>query len=122
MWASRSLQLNGTYGYFFAVYGLFSELAEGAERALVIDLVPDEWRGRALGAYQAAFGIAMLSASMAFGVIYEYAGAKPAFILGAVLALTAIPILPPQGADQRQRIVLLGNSWRLLDFRSLEVY
>ena len=52
MWASRSLQLNGTYGYFFAVYGLFSELAEGAERALVIDLVPDEWRGRALGAYR----------------------------------------------------------------------
>ena len=88
MWASRSLQLNGTYGYFFAVYGLFSELAEGAERALVIDLVPDEWRGRALGAYRAAVGIAMLSASMAFGVIYEYAGAKPAFILGAVLALT----------------------------------
>lgn len=43
----------------FAVYGLFSGLAEGAERALVIDLVPDEWRGRGLGAYQAAVGIAM---------------------------------------------------------------
>jgi MFS family permease len=76
---------------FFSVYGLFSGLAEGAERALVIDLVPDEWRGRALGAYRAAVGIAMLS--------YGYAGAKPAFILGAVLALTTIPILPSQGAD-----------------------
>ena len=27
---------------FLAVYGLFSGLAEGAERALVIDLVPDD--------------------------------------------------------------------------------
>jgi MFS family permease len=38
----------------FAVYELFSGVAEGAERALIIDLVPDEWRGRALGSYQAA--------------------------------------------------------------------
>jgi MFS family permease len=77
----------------FAVYGLFSGLTEGAERALVVDLVSDEWRGRALGAYQAATGIALLPASVTFGVIYQYAGAKPAFILGAVLALTAILIL-----------------------------
>lgn len=83
----------------FAVYGLFSGLTEGAERALVVDLVPDQWRGRALGAYQAAIGIALLPASIAFGVIYKYAGAKPAFILGAVLALTATLVLPPQGAD-----------------------
>lgn len=82
----------------FAVYGLFSGLAEGAERALVVDLVPFEWRGRALGAYQAAIGVALLPASIAFGVIYQRAGAKPAFILGAVLALLAIPILPPRGA------------------------
>jgi MFS family permease len=82
----------------FAVYGLFSGLTEGAERALVIDLVPNEWRGRALGAYQAATGIALLPASIAFGVIYNRFGAKPAFILGGVLALAAILILPRQGA------------------------
>jgi MFS family permease len=83
----------------FAVYGLFSGLAEGAERALVVDLVPCEWRGRALGAYQAAIGVALLPASIAFGVIYQHAGAKPAFILGAVLALIAILILPPRSAN-----------------------
>jgi MFS family permease len=83
----------------FAIYGLFSGLTEGAERALVIDLVPHGWRGRALGAYQAAIGIALLPASIAFGVIYQHAGAKPAFILGAVLALTAILVLPPRDAD-----------------------
>jgi MFS family permease len=83
----------------FAVYGLFSGLTEGAERALVVDLVPDQWRGRALGAYQAAIGIALLPASIAFGVIYKHTGAKPAFILGAVFALAAILILPPQDAE-----------------------
>jgi MFS family permease len=66
---------------------------------LAIDLVPNEWRGRALGAYQAATGIALLPASVAFGVIYKHAGSRPPFILGAVLALTAILILPPQGVD-----------------------
>jgi MFS family permease len=49
---------------FVVVYRLFSGPAEGAERAMVIDLVPDEWRGHALGAYQAApcFPQAWLSA------------------------------------------------------------
>jgi len=78
----------------FAVYGLFSGLTEGAERALVIDLVPDDWRGRALGTYQAAVGIAMLPASLVFGAVYQHAGARPAFILGAILALGATAILP----------------------------
>jgi MFS family permease len=78
----------------FAVYGLFYGLTEGAERAMVIDLVSDEWRGRALGAYQAANGIALLPASVIFGVLYQNYGARAAFTLGAVLALIAIAILP----------------------------
>jgi MFS family permease len=78
----------------FAVYGFFSGLTEGTERALVIDLVPDEWRGRALGTYQAAIGTALLPASLVFGAIYQNAGAKPAFMLGAVLALGAMVMLP----------------------------
>ena len=95
----------------FAVYGLFSGLTEGAERALVIDLVPDEWRGRALGAYQAASGIALLPASIAFGVIYKHFGAGPAFILGSVLALSAILIFLPQraGRDATARTPITGR-------------
>ncbi len=85
----------------FAVYGLFYGFTEGAERALVIDLVPDEWRGRALGAYQAAIGIALLPASVAFGMIYKHAGPRPAFILGVVLALVGILIFFPQPTDDR---------------------
>lgn len=78
----------------FAIYGLFAGLTEGAERALVIDLVPEEWRGRALGAYQATVGIGLLPASLAFGMIYQHMGATAAFTLGATLALAAVFILP----------------------------
>lgn len=78
----------------FAVYGLFYGLTEGAERAMVIDLVSDDWRGRALGAYQAATGIALLPASIIFGVLYQKFGASAAFTFGAALALVAIVILP----------------------------
>lgn len=84
----------------FAVYGLFYGLTEGAQRALVIDLVPDEWRGRALGVYQAASGVALLPASIGFGVIYKHFGARPAFIVGSVLALSAVLIFLPQRAGQ----------------------
>jgi MFS family permease len=87
----------------FAVYGLFYGLTEGVERALVVDLVPIEWRGRALGAYQAAIGIALLPASIAFGIIYQHGGAKPAFIVGAMLALVAVLIFPRTGAALTSR-------------------
>lgn len=85
----------------FAVYGLFYGLTEGAERAMVIDLVSDDWRGRALGAYQAATGIALLPASIIFGVLYQKFGASAAFTFGAALALVAIVTLPH--ADGRKQ-------------------
>ncbi|MDO8431011.1 MAG: MFS transporter [Candidatus Binatus sp.] len=78
----------------FAVYGFFSGLTEGSERALVIDLVAEEWRGRALGASKAAVGVALFPASVIFGIIYQHLGAEPAFMLGAALALIAIFMLP----------------------------
>jgi MFS family permease len=78
----------------FAIYGLFSGLTEGAERALVVDLVPDQWRGRALGWYQAVIGIALLPANLMFGVLYQYLGAGYAFTMGAIWALLAVGLLP----------------------------
>jgi MFS family permease len=84
----------------FPIYGVFSGLTEGAQRALVIDLVSEQWRGRALGAFQAVTGIALLPASVIFGAIYQHAGAKPAFILGAVLALVAILVLTSRDSTQ----------------------
>ena len=98
----------------FAVYGLFHGLTEGAEKALVADLVPAARRGAAFGWYNLAVGIGALPASLLFGAVWDRAGAPAAFAVGAALALAAALVLlvavpaPPvavaaDGAGQQQR-------------------
>jgi MFS family permease len=77
----------------FAAYGLVAALTEGAQRALVADLVPAERRGGAFGWYHLAVGLGALPASVLFGVVWERAGAPAAFGLGAGLALAAAGVL-----------------------------
>lgn len=79
----------------FSAYGIFHGFTEAPERALVVDLVGEDWRGRALGAYRAVVGLAMLPASLIFGVIYQTFGARIAFLTGAGLAVCAALILTP---------------------------
>jgi MFS family permease len=71
----------------FAFYALFYALTEGAERALVADLVAPEARGRAFGAFHAATGLASLPASLLFGLCWKAFGAQAAFLAGAGIAL-----------------------------------
>lgn len=78
----------------FTVYGAYYGLTEGAQKAMVVDLVPKEWQGRALGAFQMAVGVAALPASAVFGVLYREWGARAAFGAGAALALAATVALP----------------------------
>ncbi len=73
----------------FGVYGLFFGLTEGSERALVADMVPPESRGTAFGWYNLAIGLGALPASLAFGFVWDRAGAPVAFLMGASLALAA---------------------------------
>lgn len=77
-----------TWG-LFALYGLFYGLTEGAERALIADIVESSRRGRAFGLFHAALGIAALPASLLFGVWWKIFGAPAAFAIGAALALLA---------------------------------
>jgi MFS family permease len=71
----------------FALYGLFYGLTEGAERALVADLVPADSRGRAFGVFHGSIGIAALPASVLFGLWWKLFGPSTAFAIGAGLAL-----------------------------------
>lgn len=73
----------------FAVYGVFFGLTEGSERALVADLVSLESRGTAFGWYNLAIGLGALPASLLFGYVWDRAGARAAFLMGASLALAA---------------------------------
>jgi len=73
----------------FAFYALFYALTEGAERALVADLVSASSRGRAFGAFHASVGLAALPASVLFGIWWKVLGPKAAFLIGAGIALVA---------------------------------
>ena len=68
-------------------------LSEGTERALVADLVPAASRGRAFGWMNGLTGFAALPASVGFGLLWEYAGSKTAFLTGAAIAGIAAAIL-----------------------------
>jgi len=74
---------------WFLVYGIYFALTEGAEKALVADLVPPDRHGAAFGVYNAALGGGTLAASVVFGFLYERFGAPLAFGTGAGLAAAA---------------------------------
>ena len=78
---------------WFLVYGAFFALTEGAEKALVADLVPADKHGVAFGMYNTTLGIGALAASIVFGFLYERFGAPVAFSTGAVLATVAAVLL-----------------------------
>jgi MFS family permease len=69
-----------------SVYSFYYPLSEGTERALVADLVPAASRGRAFGWMNGLMGFAALPASVGFGLLWEHAGSKTAFLTGAAIA------------------------------------
>ena len=77
----------------FLIYGIYFGLAEGAEKALVADLVSPEQRGTAYGLYNLAFGIAVFPASLLMGVVWNLHGAETAFLVSAGLGASAALLL-----------------------------
>lgn len=77
----------------FVIYGIYFGLTEGAEKALVADLVPAEKRGTAFGLYNLAFGVTVFPASLLLGGLWETFGAQTAFIFSACLSLCAAFLL-----------------------------
>lgn len=73
----------------FGAYGLHFGLTEGAERALIADLVGPERRGTAYGWFNLAIGVGALPASLLFGMVWDHAGAPTAFAMGASIAALA---------------------------------
>jgi MFS family permease len=77
----------------FAVYGVHHGLTEGAERALVADLVQEDRRGTAYGTFHFTVAVGALPASVVMGLLYQSAGPLVAFATGAVLACAASVVL-----------------------------
>ena len=77
----------------FVIYGIYFGLAEGAEKALVADLVRPEQRGMAYGLYNLAFGITVLPASLLMGGLWTWRGPVLAFLVSAGLGATAAVLM-----------------------------
>jgi MFS family permease len=77
----------------FIVYGAYFGMTEGAEKALVADMVDEDKRGTAYGFYNLAYGITVFPASLLFGLMWTEWGATPAFILSASVSLIAAVLL-----------------------------
>lgn len=77
----------------FTVYGLYFAMTEGAERAIVADLVSEHLRGSGYGVFHFVIGMGMLPASLLFGALWEALGATVAFMVCAALSILATAIL-----------------------------
>jgi MFS family permease len=77
----------------FLIYGIYFGLAEGAEKALVADLVPADKRGTAYGLYNLAFSITVWPASLLMGALWSWRGAGVAFAASACLGTLAALLL-----------------------------
>ena len=82
----------GVWALFIA-YGLFIAATEGAEKALVADLVPRDQLGTAFGWYYLTLGVSLLPASLLFGALWQSISAFSAFAFGAACAVLAAALL-----------------------------
>jgi MFS family permease len=73
----------------FAIYGAFSALNEGLEKALVADVSPPEHRGTFVGLHSTLTGVGLLPASLLAGGLWSLFGAPAPFWFGGALGLLA---------------------------------
>jgi MFS family permease len=85
-----------------AVYGLYYALTQPVLKALIVDTVAADVRGRALGIYFFATSVATLAASLITGELWKIFGAGVPFYFSAGLAAVAAMLLViTQGATRR---------------------
>lgn len=96
---SPGLQILATF-VLFGIYAMFYAFTEGAAKAFVADLVPEEKRGTAFGLYNFSIGLGALPASLIFGFLYSYFdklipgyGGTIAFGFGGTIAIVSMILL-----------------------------
>lgn len=77
----------------FVLYGAYTAMIAGVERAFVAEIAPPELKGTMLGLQSTIVGVALLPASVIAGVLWSTFGATAPFVFGAGLSLVAAMIL-----------------------------
>lgn len=73
----------------FAVYGLYTAMTAGTERALITEIAPANLKGTMLGLHGTLVGIGLLPASLIAGFLWNTFGAAAPFWFGGILGLIA---------------------------------
>lgn len=73
----------------FGMYGFYSAFTEGVEKALVVDVSPENLKGTTIGLHATLVGMGLLPASIIAGLLWKYLGAPAPFYFGSGLSLLA---------------------------------
>ena len=88
-----------------ASYGMFYALSAPVLKALVVETVGEDLRGRALGIYFFVTSVATLLASVITGELWKLYGARLPFFLSAGMAVVAAGLVVAFDRDSRSRMV-----------------
>lgn len=77
----------------FVLYGIYTAMIAGVERAFIAEISPKELKGTMLGLHSTIVGIALFPASAIAGALWTAFGAAIPFLFGAGLSLAAAIIL-----------------------------
>jgi MFS family permease len=77
----------------FSLYGVFTAMITGVERAFVAEIAPVELKGTMLGLHSTVAGIALLPASVMAGLLWNRFGDTVPFVFGACLSLLSAALL-----------------------------
>lgn len=73
----------------FGIYGLYIGCTEGVEKALIVDIAPQDLRATAIGLHATVVGIGLLPASLLAGLLWNFLGAAAPFYFGGFLGILA---------------------------------
>ena len=77
----------------FVLYGIYTAMITGVERAFITEIAPKELKGTMLGIHSTIVGIALLPASIIAGLLWDSYGAPITFVFGSSMSLLAALIL-----------------------------
>lgn len=77
----------------FIIYGIYTAMTAGVERAFISEIAPKELKGTMLGLHSTLAGLALLPASVIAGLLWDGIGAFAPFVFGGVMSLLAAIIL-----------------------------
>lgn len=85
----------------FCLFGLYKGSSEGVLKAYVVDVIPRELRGTALGAFHTSVGLVMLPGGLIAGVLWDSVGPWATFAYGGTMAAAATLMLAAFGRGKR---------------------